>query len=145
MFGMDSASREKRSAIMAAVKQSGTKPELQVRRVATRAGLRYRIAPKTLPGRPDLVFPGAKTVVFVHGCFWHRHDGCRRATTPRANAEFWGDKFSENIKRDARNISSLEDLGWCTIVIWECECSSEEKISSRIEPLLRHYKLLKKR
>ncbi|KQZ06172.1 hypothetical protein ASD21_00575 [Caulobacter sp. Root1455] len=137
---MDVFSPEKRSAVMAAIPQTGTKPELKVRKAATLLGLRYRIAPRTLPGRPDLAFPGAKTALFVHGCFWHRHGGCRFATTPRSNIDFWQEKFARNVSRDAAKESALEARGWRLIVIWECETTKPETVLERLAPLVEHYR-----
>lgn len=124
-----------RSRIMRAVPQKNTSAEMRVRRCAHRLGLRYRIHQKKLPGTPDLVFPKYRIVIFVHGCFWHRHVGCKLATTPTANSAFWKKKFGDNIKRDARKSSELERAGWRVFVVWECETKDEwqlVKILSRI-------------
>lgn len=110
-----------RSELMARIKGTNTKPEIHVRRVAHAMGLRFRLHRKDLPGRPDLVFPRYRTVVFVHGCFWHRHKDCTFATTPKTRAAFWAAKFAANIERDARNKADLRRLGWRVIVLWECE------------------------
>jgi DNA mismatch endonuclease (patch repair protein) len=137
---MDVFSPEKRSAIMAAVRQTGTRPELRVRQVATAAGLRYRIAPAAIQGRPDLSFPGAKTAVFVHGCFWHRHDGCKRTTTPSSNIDFWQRKFDRNVQRDEAVRQALADRGWQTVAIWECETKDATTILERLVPVIEHYR-----
>src|SRR5687768_10733427 len=100
---------------MARIGSKHTKPELVVRRAAHAAGLRFRLHRKGLPGRPDLVFPKHKTAVFVHGCFWHRHEGCRRASMPQTRPEFWEAKFRENIERDRRTEKALRALGWRVI------------------------------
>ncbi len=84
-------------------------------------GLRFRLHRKDLPGTPDIVFPRHRTVVFVHGCFWHRHRGCRKASTPKTRVEFWETKFAQNSRRDERNVAALEALGWRVFVIWECQ------------------------
>lgn len=107
--------------IMRQVRSKDTKPELIVRRALHKAGYRYRLHNGKLPGRPDIVFPGRKAVVLIHGCFWHRHEGCRLASTPKTRAEFWNDKFDRNIARDRRDALALADMGWTSIVIWECE------------------------
>ena len=99
---MDTVSAERRSAIMSATRGKNTRPELIVRQAAQHLGLRFRLHDKRLPGRPDLVFARWKTVVFVNGCYWHRHPGCKRTTTPKSNTRFWNRKFSENSKRDVR-------------------------------------------
>ncbi len=105
---------------MSAITAKDTKPERLVRSHLHRAGLRFRLHARGLPGRPDIVLPRWNTVVFVHGCFWHRHGGCRRATTPSSNRRFWNRKFRENVTRDRRNLTALRLAGWRVYVIWEC-------------------------
>ena len=112
-----------RSALMSRVKAKDTKPELRVRRSAHGLGYRYRLHRRDLPGSPDLVFPGRRKVLFVHGCFWHRHQGCRKTTMPKTRAKFWQRKFDDNVRRDERVIAALRDLGWDVLVVWECETS----------------------
>ena len=107
----DVVSNERRSWIMSRVKSADTSPELAVRSMVHRLGYRFRLHRRDLPGAPDLVFPRYKKVVFVHGCFWHRHAGCRFATTPATNADFWARKFAGNVKRDAAK-TALRSLGW---------------------------------
>jgi DNA mismatch endonuclease, patch repair protein len=119
----DLLSPEARSALMARVRRSGTAPELIVRSFVHRAGLRFRLAVRGLPGTPDIVLPKYRAVVFVHGCFWHRHEGCRYTTTPKANATFWLDKFARNVERDARKASELKAAGWRVYVVWACDTS----------------------
>lgn len=102
------------------VKSTDTTPELILRRGLWRKGLRYRLHYSKLPGKPDIVFPGKKVAVFVHGCYWHRHD-CGRAFVPKTNSEFWQAKFQRNIERDEANCHALESLGWKTLILWECE------------------------
>jgi len=109
-----------RSRMMAGIRGKDTKPELIVRSFLHRAGLRFRLHAE-LPGKPDLVLPRHGAVVFVHGCFWHRHKGCRYTTTPASNAEFWQQKFAANVRRDIVVTRQLEELGWRALVIWECE------------------------
>ena len=111
---------EKRSAVMRRVKGRDTAPELKVRRMLRAAGIGYRLGGCGLPGRPDVVMKGRKVALFVHGCFWHRHEGCRYTTTPKANSEFWKQKFQGNVDRDARHAAVLRDLGWRVAVVWEC-------------------------
>jgi len=113
---------------MAGIKGRDTGPELLVRRVAHKLGLRFRLHRKDLPGRPDLVFPRHRLAVFVHGCFWHRHPGCRYAYTPKSRIEFWAKKFAENVARDRRTEETLRNLGWKVLVIWECVTRDEEAI-----------------
>src|SRR5262245_10140140 len=106
---------------MAGIRGRDTGPELAVRRWLHRHGFRYRLHAKGLPGHPDVVFPGRRVVVFVHGCFWHRHPGCRYAYHPASNVAFWTMKFESNVQRDARQVAALEEAGWYVLVVWECE------------------------
>lgn len=118
---MDVFSREKRSEVMSRVRSKDTRPELVVRRALHRRGLRFRLHRRDLPGQPDIVFPSRRVVVFIHGCFWHRHPGCRRTTMPASNTEFWKAKFDATVERDAEAMSALGTAGWITLVVWECE------------------------
>jgi len=127
---MDVFSAEQRSAVMRAVKSKGTKPEIKVRRLLYRAGYRYRLHRKDLPGNPDLVFPGRRSVIFVHGCFWHQHPGCPHAARPSSNNEYWMKKLDRNIERDKRNIASLAEEGWRVLVLWECELNSPRLLAT---------------
>lgn len=117
---------------MARVRGKDTAPELRVRRVAHRMGLRFRLHRKDLPGRPDLVLPKHRLAVFVHGCFWHRHPGCSRASTPSTREDFWQAKFDANIARDSRQVAELEALGWTVLVIWECGVKDEAAVEARL-------------
>lgn len=108
---------------MAAIKGADTRPELIIRRLLHAAGYRYRLHLRTLPGRPDIVFPARQKVIEVMGCFWHRHAGCPRAAMPATRADFWQTKFERNVARDTRNIAALNEAGWHVLVIWECEVS----------------------
>jgi len=109
-----------RSRMMASIRGRDTLPEMRVRRALHRAGFRFRLHARALPGRPDLVLRKHRAVILVHGCFWHRHVGCRTASTPSANAGFWQAKFSANVARDARNRQALMDAGWRIAIVWEC-------------------------
>ncbi|MGD0023557.1 MAG: very short patch repair endonuclease [Xanthobacteraceae bacterium] len=129
---VDHVSRSKRSSIMRAVRGRHTAPEILVRKAAHRLGLRFRLHMRGLPGRPDLVFPKWRTVVFVNGCFWHRHPGCKRATTPKSNVRFWKRKLAENIRRDAANYAQLAELSWKVIVLWQCEVKTNEQVSAAL-------------
>ena len=120
----DIVSEEQRSYIMSRVASKDTKPELLVRSFLHRSGFRFRIHGKKLPGRPDLVLPKHQAVVFVHGCFWHRHNGCTKATMPATRVEFWREKFERNVARDLTNQADLRNLGWRVIVLWECEIAT---------------------
>jgi DNA mismatch endonuclease, patch repair protein len=117
---MDIVDTATRSRMMSGIRSSNTKPEIAVRRSLHAAGLRYRLHVRTLPGSPDVVLPRYRTVVFVHGCFWHQHQGCRYATTPASNLEKWRLKFEQNRTRDIRNLDALREAGWRVLVVWEC-------------------------
>lgn len=117
----DVHSPEKRSYNMSRIHAKGTKPEETVRKYLFSKGFRYRKNDPRLPGEPDIVLPKYKTVVFVNGCFWHRHEGCKYFVWPKNNAEFWRKKIMSNVERDNRNYSELKEKGWSVVVIWECE------------------------
>lgn len=118
---VDFLDRAGRSRLMSRVRGKDTGPELRVRRTAHALGLRFRLQRRDLPGTPDLVFPSRRVAVLVHGCFWHRHTGCRLTTTPKTRLEYWRSKFAANVERDVRKASTLGELGWGIVVIWECE------------------------
>lgn len=128
----DIVGRQRRSELMANVRGRDTAPELAVRRIAHRMGLRFRLHRNDLPGRPDLVFPKHRLAVFVHGCFWHRHEGCRHASTPKSRVAFWTEKFAANVVRDARQEAALRALGWRVLVIWQCESRDEAAVERRL-------------
>lgn len=109
-----------RSRMMSGIRGKNTHPELFVRQFLHKHGFRYRLHSKNLPGCPDVMLPKWKVVIFVHGCFWHRHEGCRLSTTPASNQERWKDKFGKNVTRDQRNIEALLSTGWAVIILWEC-------------------------
>lgn len=115
---------------MRAVKSKGTKPELKVRKLLHHAGYRYRLHRKDLPGNPDIVFPRRCAAIFIHGCFWHQHPGCRHADRPSSNNEYWTKKLNRNVERDERNIASLREMGWKALVLWECELKKPDLIPS---------------
>ena len=117
---MDHVAKSCRSVMMKAVREKNTVPELTVRSAAHRMGLRFRLHGK-LPGRPDLVFPKWKTVIFVNGCFWHQHEDCKRAALPKSRIDFWREKMERNVRRDSENYSRLSEIGWRVVLIWECE------------------------
>lgn len=118
---MDTLSKSERSVRMGLIKSMNTTPELTMRRLVDMLGYRYRIHEQTLPGCPDLVFPSRHKVIFVHGCFWHRHNRCQLARLPKSRPEFWLPKLEKNKKRDSANRSALTRQGWRSLVIWECE------------------------
>ena len=123
-----------RSFLMGRIRGKNTTPELRVRRKLHALGLRFRLHARELPGRPDIVLPRWKTVVFVHGCFWHRHEGCRLANTPKTRRAFWTNKFEMNVARDERNRSQLA-RDWRVIIIWECETRDTATLGCRLEAL----------
>ncbi len=129
---MDIVDSQRRSEMMAGIKGRDTTPEIVVRRIAHGLGFRFRLYRKDLPGRPDISFPRHRVVVFVHGCFWHRHDGCRYAYTPKTRVRFWTEKFSQNVARDRRNDELLHNLGWRVHVIWECETRDKTAVKERL-------------
>ena len=130
---VDSISTERRSWNMSRVKSRNTKPEILVRSILHRKGYRFRIHAKTLPGRPDIVLPKYKSVIFVNGCFWHRHKNCADATLPKTRTEFWQNKFDQTIKRDNKNRKELTSLGWNILTIWECQLMHIDVIIGIIE------------
>ena len=128
---------QKRSAVMRRVKGRDTSPEMKVRRLLTRLGARYRLHRKDLPGNPDIVLPGRKLAIFVHGCFWHGHDCARGARVPKANRDDWIAKVARNRARDAAARDALTASGWRVETLWECELKDETAVTERLEGLLR--------
>lgn len=126
---MDRLTPKQRSKTMTAVRSKDTKPELFVRRQLHARGFRFRLHRKDLPGKPDIVFPSRKCVIFVHGCFWHGH-GCRRDVLPATRREYWGPKIKGNMARDERNRNDLEVAGWSVLIVWECDLRQAESIDS---------------
>jgi DNA mismatch endonuclease, patch repair protein len=133
----DIFSSAKRSCIMASIHSHDTKPELLVRSIVHRMGFRFRLSGAGLPGRPDLVFPRLKKVIFVHGCFWHSHHNCSRASVPSSNKVFWERKLSGNELRDKHNYRRLNKLGWSYRVVWQCQILSDDRLFSKIKSFLR--------
>ena len=128
---------DKRSAVMSRVKSKNTKPEVRVRSALHRMGYRFRLHRKDLPGNPDIVLPKHRTIVFVHGCFWHQHPGCRKATVPQNNREYWEKKLGRNVERDARARQALAKQGWRVLTLWECELPrDEEALRARLRQAL---------
>ena len=124
---MDTVDKATRSKIMSRVGQKDTAPEMTLRRALHRLGYRYRLHDRKLPGSPDIVFPKYKAVVFVHGCYWHRH-GCHLSTTPKSRETFWNEKFEANKARDKRNIEELTAAGWRVLIVWECSLKGKTEI-----------------
>ena len=131
---VDKFSKHKRSEIMSHIKSKNTKPEITVRKIVYSLGYRYRLHRKDLPGKPDLAFIKKKKVIFINGCFWHGHSGCKKSALPDTNYEFWNDKIKNNVNRDTLNYQRLKDMGWKYLIIWQCEIKKDklENIKSKI-------------
>lgn len=132
----DSLTKEQRSQNMASIKGKDTKPEMIVRKHLHHLGYRYSLHRKDLPGKPDIVLTKWKTLIFVNGCYWHRHKGCKFAYNPKSNIEFWEKKFKGNVERDKKNFKTLSKLGWKVLIVWECEVKNNtftEWIEGRIK------------
>lgn len=132
----DVFSKDERSAVMRRVKGRDTTPEMKVRRALTKLGARYRLHRKDLPGNPDIVMPGPRLALFVHGCFWHGHDCARGARVPKQNRDYWVAKVDRNRARDARHLGDLTAKGWRVETIWECELKDEAALNARLKTLL---------
>ena len=132
---MDTISKEHRSWNMSRIKGKNTTPELRVRSVLHRMGYRFRLHKPELPGKPDIVLPKFNQIIFIHGCYWHRHEGCKLAYTPKSRKEFWQDKFDKNIERDKQVFNDLKVLGWKVDVIWECGTKSLILLESGINEI----------
>lgn len=134
---VDIYSKQKRSEVMSQVRASNSKPEITVRKFLHGLGYRFRLHRKELPGKPDIVLPKYNSTIFVHGCFWHHHKGCKKSKLPESNAEFWREKIMANVARDKRTRRTLKKLGWKVMVVWECEVKSS-KLSDRLNKFLRN-------
>jgi len=132
----DTLSPQERSKRMSLIRDTGTTPEMKLRRLVHGMGFRYRLHVRDLPGKPDLVFPSRRAVIFMHGCFWHRHEGCRLARLPKSNLDFWGPKLEANRKRDSRNQGRLKDLGWRVLIVWECQMMDVGRVSVLVREFL---------
>jgi len=133
---VDGLTPEKRSWNMSRIRGVDTKPELLVRSLLHRMGYRFRLHRRDLPGRPDIVLPKYRAVVFVHGCFWHRHRGCRYAYVPKSRKDFWKRKFARNVERDREVRHLLRKAGWKILVVWECETVDADGLASRLSSAL---------
>ena len=133
---MDKLSAERRSENMRRIRSQDTNPELALRSLIHRLGYRFRLHRKDLPGRPDIVFPGRRKVIFAHGCFWHQHSGCREGRIPSSRLEYWGPKLSRNKIRDAANQARLEEEGWQVLVVWECELKGGAALTKKLKRFL---------
>ena len=133
---MDTVSKKKRSEIMSRVKCKNTRPEMLVRRMIHGMGYRYRLHASDLPGKPDIVFRNRKKVIFVHGCFWHRHKNCKYSRLPKSRVTYWTEKLDKNRSRDRLNIARLRKGGWEVLVIWQCELRDIESLEKRVVQFL---------
>ena len=129
---MDIITKEKRSWNMSRIRSKDTKPEKTVRSILHRMGYRFRLHRSDLPGRPDIVLPKYMVIIFVHGCFWHRHQDCRATTMPKSHVEFWRKKFLDTVERDKRNQNELKELGWNVIIVWECELANSGMLQQKL-------------
>ena len=136
---MDKISAEKRSENMRRIRSRDTKPELQVRRLVHRLGYRYRVRGYKLPGKPDMIFPGRKKVIMIHGCFWHQHNdpNCKYVHVPNSRKEYWLPKLSLNQERDKKTLLELNRLGWEALIIWECQLEDADNIASIVQEFLK--------
>lgn len=132
----DTLTKEQRRYCMSRVRGKDTSPEILVRRLLHRMGYRFRLHVGNLPGRPDIVLPRHRKIVFVHGCFWHGHRGCARAKRPSTNVEFWDQKIDGNIRRDRRTRTALQASGWKSLVVWQCQTKNLEKLCGRLDCFL---------
>ena len=128
----DIMSPEQRSALMSRIGPKHSKAEVTLRRLIHGLGYRFRLHVRDLPGCPDVVLPGRRKVIFLHGCFWHRHHGCSRASNPKSRLEYWLPKFERTVARDAKNQEQLADLGWDVMVVWECETKDPQSLLPRL-------------
>ena len=136
----DNLTKEQRSFNMSRVRGKDTKPEKLVRSLVHSLGFRFRKHVKELPGKPDIVLPKYKSVIQIHGCFWHQHKNCEKSHLPKSNVDYWKDKLSKNIKRDKTNYKKLSDCGWSILIIWECEVKKNDNLTERIINFLRPIK-----
>lgn len=132
----DTLSPKERSKRMSLIRGKDSSPELKLRRLVHGMGFRYRLHVKDLPGKPDLVFPSRRAVIFMHGCFWHRHPGCKLARMPKSKLDFWRPKLEGNRERDLQNQEMLKKSGWRVLVIWECEMANIENVSNKVQEFL---------
>lgn len=134
---MDKLTKDRRSWNMGRIRSADTAPEIRVRSILHRLGYRFRLHAKYLPGRPDIVLPKWRHIVFVHGCFWHRHASCKFCYTPKSRTEFWRAKFEGTVERDRTVENTLRGMGWHVTVVWECELADEGKLASKLGKAIR--------
>jgi len=132
---VDTLTPAQRSERMSRIPSINTKPEVALRKALHRLGFRFRLHGNRLPGKPDIVLPKYRTAIFVHGCFWHRHEGCKVATTPKSNTAFWVEKFDRNVTRDAAAVGALQAASWKVLVAWECDLRSPVQTAAKAQEL----------
>ena len=128
---------------MSRIRSGNTAPEIALRKLLHSAGFRFRLHSKNLPGKPDIVLPKWRTVIFMHGCFWHRHQGCRDTTTPKTRTDWWLNKFSKNVANDLKKQRALEDAGWRVLVVWECELRELQHLKVELTKRIKKKELIK--
>jgi DNA mismatch endonuclease (patch repair protein) len=133
---VDKLTPERRSDNMRQIRSKDTSPEMTVRRITHGMGYRYRLHAKHLPGKPDLIFPARKKIIFIHGCFWHGHGGCREGHVPKSRLDYWKPKLERNRLRDAANEQRLRDMGWTMLTLWECELRDTGSLQCRLQEFL---------
>ena len=133
---MDNLTKTQRKKCMSRIRSKNTAPEYAVRKALTNEGIRYRLHVGKLPGKPDIVISRLKKVVFINGCFWHQHQGCRRNARPKTNKNYWLPKLEKNVKRQKEDIKELKKMGWKTYIIWECEVKNDKKLKKKIKRIL---------
>ncbi|MDG4476856.1 very short patch repair endonuclease [Thiovibrio frasassiensis] len=141
---VDTLSLKERSERMSRIRGKDSNPEMKLRRLVHGLGFRYRLHVKNLPGKPDLVFPARHAVIFMHGCFWHRHEGCKLARLPKSKLDFWEEKLETNRQRDLSHHQQLLELGWNVLVVWECQLGDPVNVSRIIQEFLNPFKGRKK-
>jgi DNA mismatch endonuclease (patch repair protein) len=132
----DVFTKKKRSEIMGKIKSRNTRPELAVRKALAKMGYRYRLHDRRLPGKPDIIITSIKTVIFINGCFWHQHSGCKRKAMPKTNRDYWETKLLNNVNRQRRDIRALRKLAWKVHIIWECQTANEDLLARRLSRIL---------
>jgi len=133
---MDTVTAQQRSCNMSRIRSKNTKPELAVRRMLTKDGLRYRLHLANLPGKPDITITKIKVAIFINGCFWHQHEGCKRKSMPKTNVGYWHEKLRGNIERQQKHISDLDILGWKVGIIWECQTKDEKQLYEVLQGII---------
>lgn len=133
---MDNLTKEQRTLCMSRIRSKNTKPELVVRKVLSKIGIRYRLHNSKLPGRPDITISKAKTIIFINGCFWHQHKNCKKQTLPASNKDYWEKKLKNNIEKQKQDVRTLRKLGWKVHKIWECQTADETKLTKRVVQIL---------